>query len=137
MEKFKLDLTQLTSIAEADRIKGNWYVVADDIRQYGVIHQWNCENNVIHWTGGVGSNWSHWLQIPPNLPGFPKAELPDMLVLKEEEWEYYNTWTSCWEKSKGAKYRRIKHLPELTIPPGTKSEQIEAVKKILQELKTK
>jgi hypothetical protein len=133
MENFKLDLTQLTHVEEKDRIKGNWYVVADYLNDdTPPILQFK-ERNLD--TGS--SNWKYWLQIPPNLPGFPKSELPDEFELKAGEWDYYNKWTRCWEKSKGAKYRRNKQLPELTIPSGTKEDQIEAVRKILEELETK
>lgn len=88
--------------------------------------------------GGCSTYFVYWFQIPPNLPGFPKSELPDEFELKEGEWEAVLTnQVDRWELTPGMKYRRIKSLPELTIPSGTKSEQIEAVKKILEELETK
>lgn len=139
MENFKLDLTQLTPVAEADRIKGNWYVVCDHIDHPCSlsIRRWHSQKYDMNQGGGCSTYFVYWFAIPPNLPGFPKSELPDKFELKVGEWEYYNTYTRCWEKSTGAIYRRIKHLPKLTIPSGTKSEQIEAVRKILEELETK
>lgn len=140
MENFKLDLTQLTPVAEADRIKGNWYVVADYLNDdTPPILQFK-ERNL----DTSGSIWEYWLQIPPNLPGFPKSELPDEFELKQGEHEYYSEYRERWMHisamtgTNNITFRRTKPtLPELTIPSGTKSEQIEAVRKILEELETK
>jgi hypothetical protein len=139
MENFKLDLTQLTPVEEKDRIKGNWYLVCDHIDSPCdlSIRRWHSQKYDMNQGGGCSTYFVYWFAIPPNLPGFPKSELPDEFELKAGEWDYYNKWTRCWEKSKGAKYRRNKQLPELTIPSGTKEDQIEAVRKILEELETK
>lgn len=139
MENFKLDLTQLTPVAEADRIKWNWYVVANITDSNPWIVQWG-ENDL-----DIDSlEWNFWFAIPPNLPGFPKSELPDEFELKQGEHEYYSEYHERWMHisaltgSNNITFRRTKPtLPELTIPSGTKSEQIEAVKKILEELETK
>ena len=132
MENFKLDLTQLTPVAEADRIKGNWYVVADKLNEYGGISQWHSGRNRISPNDGdEGIKFDLWFAIPPNLPGFPKAELPDEFEIVSTDWELINI-------PYGTRYRKRKPiLMPITIPSGTKSEQIEAVRKILAELEAK
>ena len=93
--------------------------------------------------GGCSTYFVYWFAIPPNLPGFPKSELPDVFELKQGEHEYYSEYHERWMHisamtgTNNITFRRTKPtLPELTIPSGTKSEQIEAVKKILEELET-
>lgn len=135
MENFKLDLSKLTPVAEKDRIKGNWYVVADNLNQYGGISQWHSGRNRISPSDGdgdAGIEYDFWFAIPPNLPGFPKAELPDEMEFMDIEWHVNPTSNSMIMK-------RIKNpnYPEFTIPSGTRLEQIEAVRKYLAELETK
>lgn len=136
MEQFTLDLTQLTLVEEKDRIKGNWYVVSDYIEaEKPFILQFGSDNR-----DSGGTQWKFWFLIPPNLPGFPvSCELLDEFELKDREWEFkpdgYETFSS---NIMGGVYRRIKPtLPQLTIPSGTKAEQIAAVKKLLVELEVK
>jgi hypothetical protein len=137
MENFKLDLTQLTPVEEADRIKGNWYVVADNLNERGTIRQWHSGNYSMEYYYGSTELHKYWFLIPPGLPGFPVAELPDVFVLNKGEWEYTDKSGKFIVVPVNSIFRKIKHLPELTIPSGTKAEQIEAVKKLLNELETK
>jgi len=138
MDNFKLDLTQLTPVAEADRIKWNWYVVADNLDQYGGISQWHSGRNRISPNDGdEGIKYDFWFAIPPGLPGFPKAELPDEFEITPDEWEYSDNLGNYHTVKIGSKFRRIKPNPKITIPSGTVQEQIEAVKKLLAELETK
>jgi hypothetical protein len=134
MEHFKLDLTQLTPVEEKDRVKGNWYFVCDDLRGNPRIEQYGKDSEDFS-----GCYWRHWLQIPPGLPGFPVAELPDEIELKWSEWEVQEFINPDYRKlHMDVKFKRIKPtLPELTIPSGTRAEQIEGVKKLLAKLETK
>lgn len=134
-----IDKKTLTYVREENRVQGNWYIVLDKIITLStpLIVQWHSNDRSMDAWGGQSVKFNFWFEIPPNLPGFPKAELPDEIDLEYGGWEYYNIMTRSWEKSIRAKYRRIKSLPQLTIPSGTRSEQIEAVKKILAELETK
>ena len=140
MELFKLDLTQLTRVEEKDRVKGNWYVVADNtVLSTPWIVQWHSKDRSMDDLGRQSVKFKFWLQIPPGLPGFPVAELPDEFDIKAGEWEFkpYGYGTISLNIVSGV-YRRIKPtLPKLTIPSGTRAEQIEAVKKLLAELETK
>lgn len=134
MEQFKLDLSKLTPVAEANRIMGNYYIACDDIEtKQPVITRWHSGNNQI-FDGRKGVYWKHWLQIPPGLPGFPVAELPDEFELKKGEWLDASGIMLAYNQTFK---RKPVALPEISIPSGTKSEQIEAVKKILEQLETK
>lgn len=133
MEEFKLDLSKLTPVAEQDRVRGNWYVVADEMNQFGQIRQWHSDDHQIDYLcGSKSSPWSHWFAIPPGLPGFPKGELPDEIELKAGEW----LDASCFTLMYSQKFKRKRTMPELTIPSGTKAEQIEFLRKELEKLET-
>lgn len=144
MENFKLDLTKLTPVAEKDRVKGNWYVVADGMGEgsYPVwINRWHSGDYAMRVDGKIFNSWSHWFAIPPNLPGFPVAELPDEIEFKEGEWEYYSDNQRKWRDISGLtlisqiKFRRIKpKLPSLSIPEQTASERREWLQKELEKL---
>ena len=122
MENFKLDLSKLTPVAEKDRVKGNWYVVADRMEQVGYIRQWQEWDRCIHIDGRAGCSWNHWFAIPPNLPGFPDATLPDQIRLPLSEWAYsYNQDVIV--------LHRRKYVPTMVFPACTIAER----KKRLQE----
>lgn len=154
MDNFKLDLTQLTPVEEKDRVKGNWYLVADRLGDYGTMVQHHSGDAAMDYTdGSLHCNWGLWFLIPPNLPGFPVAELPTMPVVgKEYEFDLGDIITEgiltgfeFYSEGDDIKFiaekinliRPIQSLPSFTIPSGTKAEQIEGVKKILEELETK
>lgn len=136
MNNFKLDLTQLTPVEEKDRIKGNYYVAADDLSEHGTIRQWLSGNHSIHWRGGGGTEWKLWFLIPPGLPGFPKAELLDEFELKEGNWEYSNRSGEFHVVPINSIFRRINKLPTLTIPSGTRAEQLAKLKEYLADFET-
>ena len=129
MDNFKLDLTQLTPVEEKDRVKGNYYVAADDFSEHGTIRQWLSGNHSMHWRGGNGSEWALWFAIPPGLPGFPVAELPDEIKLPLNEWSYSYSNTHIV-------LHRTKRMPSLTIPSGTRAEQLAKLKEILTDFET-
>lgn len=117
MENYKLDLRKLTPVAEKDRVKGNWYVVVDDVMHRGRIFQWSHED-----VSTTGTCWKHWFLIPPNLPGFPDATLPDQIRLPLSEWAYsYNQDVIV--------LHRKKYIPTMVFPACT----VEERKKRLQE----
>ena len=128
METFKLDLSKLTPVAEDDRVKGNWYVVADEMdNESPIITQFYSGNNGMMY-GEKSVTWNYWFAIPPGLPGFPQAELPDEFELKRGEREYIETKTGWMVR------KVIPKLPQLSIPSGTKSEQVAELKRLLEEL---
>lgn len=128
MENFKLDLTKLTPVAEDDRVTGNWYVVANKLSHLGVISQWHCSNSRIDPAdGGMGLAYKYWFAIPPNLPGFPKAELPDQIRLPLSEWAYsYNEEVIL--------LHRRKYAPTLVLPAGTVDERRKRLQEELEKL---
>lgn len=138
MDNFKLDITQLTPVEEKDRVKGNWYVAVEDLKTSTPwISQWHSIDRCMNALQEPSVRFKHWFLIPPNLPGFPVAELPDEINLKGDEWEFEYPNGNFAKIRSGVKARRITPtLPQLTIPSGTRAEQIEAVKKLLNELQT-
>ena len=131
MEQFKLDLTQLEYVREENRIKGNWYVAVDNMETHTPwIVQWHSNDRSMNAWGGQSVKFNFWFEIPPNLPGFPESHLPDLIKLPLNEWSYsYSDSHIVLHKTK--------RMQPITIPSGTKAEQIEAVRKILAELETK
>lgn len=131
--EFKLDKTKLIYVRQQDRVKGNWYVVLEDVKSSSPwIVQWHSNDRSMDSWGTESVKFNFWFEIPPNLPGFPVAELPDAFELDDLEWDVKTTPNSTIiERIKNPNY------PELTIPSGTKAEQIEAVRKLLAELETK
>ena len=138
MDNFKLDLTQLTPVEEKDRVKGNYYVALDNKTSSPPwIVQWHSSDRSMNTLQEPSVRFKHWFAIPPGLPGFPVAELPDEFELKWSEWEIQEFINPQFLKLKmDIKFRRIKHLKPITIPSGTRAEQIEAVRKLLNELQT-
>ena len=129
-QTFKLDLSKLTPVEEADRVKGNWYLVADSSDGAIIITPYHSGSSEMANNGERGIRWNCWFAIPPNLPGFPQSNLPDLIKLPLNEWSYSYSNTHIV-------LHRTKRMPSLTIPSGTKAEQIEAVRKLLAELETK
>jgi hypothetical protein len=144
MEKFKLDLTKLTPVAEKDRVRGSWYVVADYMGDGNTcsIRRYHSGNKDMVQDGRDSNHYRHWFAIPPNLPGFPVQELPDEFELKAGEWEYesaiYRKFVDVarFSAHKGfMRFRRIKpKLPSLSIPEQTESERREWLIKELERL---
>jgi hypothetical protein len=82
----------------------------------------------------TGTNWRYWFALPESM--LPVRELPDEFELKRGEWEYIGRrgWNEILDFN--VVMTRIKTtLPSLTIPSGSKSEQIAEIEKILAELK--
>lgn len=145
MENFKLDLSKLTPVAEKDRVKGNWYVVADDKEGFKApgITQYHSSNRGMDLNGEQSwAEWKHWFAIPPNLPGFPVAELPDEFELNVKDWQYKTDTMYDWLNLEKAtfdgeriiKHRRKPNLPELTIPEQTASERKKWLQRELEKL---
>jgi hypothetical protein len=127
-----LDKKTLTYVREEDRIQGNWYIVLDKIASSPPwIVQWHSGDRSMDAWGGQSVQFNFWFAIPPNLPGFPKSDLPDLIKLPLNEWSY------SYSNLSHIVLHRTKRMPSLTIPSGTKAEQIEAVRKLLAELETK
>lgn len=122
--EYKIDLSKLALVELKDRVKGNWYVVANfiDDNSTVAIRRWYSDNTAMLQNGNQDScAWSKWFEIPPNLPGFPKAELPDELILKGDEWEYMYPTGDYVKISSGIKARRIKEktAETLILPPSS------------------
>lgn len=132
-----LDKKKLTYVRQQDRVQGNWYIVLEDVKcSSPLMVQWHSGDRSMDAWGTESVKFNFWFEIPPNLPGFPVAELPDEFELKAGEWEY-SSGDIFRGYSNTIEYRRIKTLPSLTIPSGTRSEQVAELKKLLAELETK
>jgi hypothetical protein len=126
-----LDKTKLSYVRRQDRIQGNWYIVLADVKSSTPwIVQWHSGDRSMDAWGTESVKFNFWFEIPPNLPGFPQSDLPDLIKLPLNEWSYSYSDTHIV-------LHKTKRLPSLTIPSGTKAEQIEAVRKLLNELQTK
>jgi hypothetical protein len=123
--------SELKQVPVAQRVPGKLYWVSDilegefDDTAFRIFKSGN--------ESTTGTNWRYWFELPESL--LPVRELPDEFELKEGEWEWFRDVFNEWKRANGLKYRRIKTIPSLTIPSGTKSEQIAELEKILAELK--
>jgi hypothetical protein len=75
---------------------------------------------------GYWAHWIFWFNLPESM--LPVRELPDQIKLDLNDWSY------SYSNSVILLHRK-KIRPELTIPSGSKSEQIAELEKILAELK--
>jgi hypothetical protein len=123
--------SKLKQVPVEQRVPGRVYGVADECRnEINFFAIYNDGDSDVH-----GREWVFWFALPESM--LPVRELPDEFELKHGEWEGILT-NKCdrWGLTSGMKYRRIKPtLPSLTIPSGSKSEQIAELEKILAELK--
>jgi hypothetical protein len=129
--------SELKQVPVEQRVPGRIYGVADRLDGYLdriVCHkEGNNDNEDIH--------WELWFALPESM--LPVRELPDEFELKHGEWEYYSKYHEEWRHIsaltgfESVTFRRKKATinPSLTIPSGTKSEQIAELEKILAELK--
>ena len=127
--EIKLDKKTLTFVRQQDRITGNWYIVLEDVKSSSPwIVQWHSGDRSMDAWGTESVKFNFWFEIPPNLPGFPQSDLPDLIKLPLNEWSYSYSDTHIV-------LHRTKRMQPITIPSGTKAEQIEELEKILAELK--
>jgi hypothetical protein len=114
--------SELTQVPVEQRVPGRVYGVADgldgDLYLVKIYH--NDSNDI------DGCQWRFWFALPESM--LPVRELPDQIKLDLNEWSY------SYSDSVILLHRK-KIRPSLTIPSGTKSEQIEMLEKKLAKLK--
>jgi len=137
MDNFKLDISKLTPVNEKNRVKGNYYLTSDSIDdKYPCLRRWHSAKNSMD-DNGCDSlcEWDLWFLIPPGLPGFPVAELPEEIEINAGEWEkqFPLDWRPLQESHK---LRKINRLPALTIPSSTRAEQVAKLKELLADFET-
>jgi len=114
--------SELTQVPVEQRVPGRVYGVSDslegDLAQFKIFLRDSLDDN--------GVDWKYWFALPESM--FPVRELPDQIKLDLNDWSY------SYSDSVILLHRK-KIRPELTIPSGTKSEQIEMLEKKLAELK--
>jgi len=114
--------SELQIVPVEQRVPGMVYGVGDDLdgdlRATSIFKN---DNYDIH-----GMPWTLWFALPESI--LPVRELPDQIKLDLNDWSY------SYSNSVILLHRK-KIRPELTIPSGTKSEQIEMLEKKLAELK--
>jgi hypothetical protein len=129
MENFKLDLSKLTPVAEADRVKGSWYLACDrigiDTPAVLIFHSGRSNMGV---DGQPVAIWNHWFLIPPNLPGFPVQELPDEIKLPLSEWSY------SYNQDVILLHRKKRMFPTLVLPAGSVEERKKRLQDELEKL---
>jgi len=121
--------SELQIVPVEQRVPGRVYVVADTLD--GELLHVDIHKNK---NEGCWTYWKYWFALPESM--LPVRELPDEFQLKEGEWEYTDRFGKYNTLPMDSRFRRTKsNLPQLTIPSGTKSEQIAELEKILAELK--
>jgi hypothetical protein len=114
--------SELQQVPVEQRVPGRVYGVADDLD--GELMAVSIFKNDSYDIDGL--IWTYWFVTPESM--LPVRELPDQIKLDLNDWSY------SYSDSVILLHRK-KTLPELTIPSGTKSEQIEMLEKKLAELK--
>ena len=120
--------SELKQVPVEQRVPGRWYGSSDTVT--GWLDQIVCHKEGRYDTSGTP--WEYYFELPESM--LPVRELPDEFELKAGEWEklFRGEWS---DMENSYKLRRAKSLPKLTIPSGSKSEQIAELEKILAELK--
>ena len=114
--------SELQIVPVEQRVPGRVYGVSDSLDEKLLrVAIFKSDNKSM-----VLNTWKYWFAIPESM--LPVQELPDQIKLDLNEWSY------SYSNSVILLHRK-KTLPELTIPSGTKSEQIAELEKILAELK--
>jgi len=116
--------SELQQVPVEQRVQGRVYGVSDDLEgELFLVKIYHSDSNDID-----ECHWKYWFAIPESM--LPVREvMPDEFELKHVEWELINLHN-------GTRYRKRKPiLMPLTIPSGSKSEQIAELEKILAELK--
>jgi hypothetical protein len=129
--------SELKQVPEADRVKGRVYGVSDLINEgleYVAIFKTG-NNSIIDYT------WNYWFELPESL-----LPVRDVLVMPEvgKEYEFSDNKGASWSRNNlnafiagGDYYDNIRpvpelpKLPELTIPAGTKGEQLEYLRGVI------
>ena len=114
--------SELQIVPVEQRVPGRVYGVADDL-DGELMAATIFENDSYDIDGLI---WKYWFALPESM--LPVQELPDQIKLDLNDWSY------SYSDSVILLHRKKKR-PELTIPSGTKSEQIEMLEKKLAELK--
>jgi hypothetical protein len=114
--------SELTQVPVEQRVPGRIYGVADGLN--GELHRMAFHKKGHYDT--ADASWTYWFALPESM--LPVRELPDQIKLDLNDWSY------SYSNSVILLHRK-KIRPELTIPSGTKSEQIAELEKILAELK--
>jgi hypothetical protein len=114
--------SELQIVPVEQRVPGRVYGVSDSLDEKLLrVAIFKSDNKSM-----VLNTWKYWFAIPESM--LPVQELPDQIKLDLNEWSY------SYSKSVILLHRK-KIRPELTIPSGSKSEQIAELEKILAELK--
>jgi len=118
--------SELKQVPVEQRVPGRLYGVSDTLDGellHFTIHK---NKNEGYWAK-YWANWQYWFELPESM--LPVREvIPDQIILDLNEWSY------SYSDSVILLHRK-KIRPEITIPSGSKSEQIEQLEKILAELK--
>ena len=133
--------SELTQVPVEQRVPGQWYGVADDFD--GEL------TTIVCWSGDgldtFGVSWNYWFDIPESM-------IPVREVMPEvgNMYEYYSggfdgllcrlvgfqvQLPGCSDSITITSIHNVVIRPSLTIPSGSKSEQIEMLEKKLAELK--
>jgi hypothetical protein len=129
--------SELQQVPVEQRVPGRIYGVADNLN--GLISRFKIF--VKESKDSEGLSWNYWFDLPMSM-----FHIKDVMMIPkiQQEYEFSNNDIS-WYKGKltgfftetgyWAKIRPIQTMPELTVPSGTKQEQIMRLESLLRELK--
>jgi len=136
MEILKSSLKQ---VPEADRVKGRVYGVADDLNGELTLTSIFSHLN----KSATDTRWRYWFELPESmLPTREVEVMPEEFELKQGEWEYYSPWHNGWRNissftgNESFPFRKVRLNPaqSLSIPAGTKAEQLEYLRGVIATL---
>jgi hypothetical protein len=117
--------SELQQVPVEQRVQGRIYGVADSLDNE-LLRVAIFDNGCM---SRYGEHLKYWFTLPESmLPVREVSNHPDHIRLDLNEWSY------SYSDSHILLHRK-KTRPELTIPSGTKSEQIKALELLLEELK--
>ena len=130
--------SELQQVPVEQRVPGRIYGVSDNLN--GPIYNFRIFGKESK--DFEGASWDYWFALPISM--FPIIK--DVMVIPKihQEYEFSNNDISWYkekltgfftENSYWEKIRPIQTMPELTVPSGTKQEQITALELMLSELK--
>jgi len=135
-------ISSLKQVPENERVKGRVYGVSDDLNgELESITIFKSGHTSIH-----GGHFNYWFDLPESmLPVRGVEVMPEKFELKQGEWQYDSPLHECWSDiskltSAGSlRFRRFKPISlnpaqTLSIPAGTKSDQLEYLKQVIATL---
>jgi hypothetical protein len=133
--------SELQQVPVEQRVPGRIYGVSDDLLgtlHFMVLFGWESQDS-------MGTKWKYWFALPESMLPVREA-MPEIGKEYEFDTHSYKGYRGTligfefglkggFATAKADNIRPIQTMPSLTIPQGTKQEQIKALESLLEELK--